>query len=143
MLRPDAQGIERVYLHRAAVDMRRQIDGLSLLAREVMQIDPMSAALFCFINRRRNKLKLLLWERNGFIVWYKRLERHRFHWPRRAEQDVLTLSVEQLNWLLDGFAAGPVLPRPVTGTWMRKWAQPVRQFDQEIPPPTITSAPVM
>jgi transposase len=73
MLRPDAQGIERVYLHRAAVDMRRQIDGLSLLAREVMQIDPMSGALFCFINRRRNKLKLLLWERNGFIVWYKRL----------------------------------------------------------------------
>jgi hypothetical protein len=54
MLRPDAQGIERVYLHRAAVDMRRQIDGLSLLARE---------------------------------------ERHRFHWPRHAGQDVITLSL--------------------------------------------------
>jgi transposase len=96
MLRPD-RSIEQVYLHRAPVDMRRQIDGLSLLAREVMQIDPMSGALFCFINRRRNKLKLLIWERNGFIVWYKRLERHRFHWPRHVEQDVLTISIEQLN----------------------------------------------
>jgi transposase len=53
MLRPD-RSIEQVYLHRQPVDMRRQIDGLSLLAREVMQIDPMSGVLFCFINRRRN-----------------------------------------------------------------------------------------
>jgi transposase len=102
MLRPD-RSIERVYLHRAPVDMRKQMDGLSILAKEVMELDPMSGALFAFINRRRNKLKLLLWERNGFIVWYKRLERHRFHWPRHAEQGVLTLSVEQLNWLLDGY----------------------------------------
>jgi transposase len=94
MLRPDAQGIERVYLHCAAVDMRRQIDGLSLLAKEVMQLDPTSAALFAFVNSRRNKLKLLLWERNGFILSYKRLERHRFHWPRHLQQDVITLSVE-------------------------------------------------
>lgn len=54
MLRPDAPGIERVYLHRTPVDMRRQIDGLSLLAKEVMRLDPMSAALFAFINVRRN-----------------------------------------------------------------------------------------
>ena len=67
MLRPDSAGIERVYLHRAPVDMRRQIDGLSLVAKEVMQLDPMSGALFGFINARCNKLKLLIWERNGFI----------------------------------------------------------------------------
>ena len=103
MLRPDGQGIERVYLHRAPVDMRRQIDGLSLLAKEAMEIDPMSGALFAFINARRNKLKLLLWERNGFIVWYKRLERHRFYWPRHLPDAVVMLSVEQLNWLLDGY----------------------------------------
>ena len=102
MLRPD-RSIERVYLHRAPIEMRKQIDGLSLLARDVMQLDPLAGALFAFINARRNKLKLLLWERNGFIVWYKRLERHRFHWPRHADEAVLTLSVEQLNWLLDGY----------------------------------------
>ena len=102
MLRPDRE-IERVYLHRAPIDMRKQIDGLSLVAKDVMQLDPLSGALFCFINQRRNKLKLLLWERNGFIVWYKRLERHRFHWPRHASEAVITLSAEQLNWLLDGY----------------------------------------
>jgi transposase len=102
VLRPD-RGIERVYLYRAPVDMRKQMDGLSILAKEVMQLEPMSGALFAFINRRRDKLKLLLWERNGFIVWYKRLERHRFHWPRHVDETVLMLSGEQLNWLLDGY----------------------------------------
>ena len=102
MLRPDRR-IERVYLHRAPVDMRKQMDGLAILAQEVMKQDPMSGALFAFTNKRSNKLKLLLWERNGFIVWYKRLERDRFHWPRRSGQTVLTLTGEQLNWLLDGY----------------------------------------
>ena len=80
---PD-RGIARVYLHRAPVDMRKQIDGLVILAKDVIQQDPTSGALFGFINARRNKLKLLVWERNGFIIWYKRLERDKFHWPRRA-----------------------------------------------------------
>jgi transposase len=83
--------------------MRKQIDGLALLAKEVIGQDPMGGALFGFINVRRNKLKLLVWERNGFIVWYKRLERDKFHWPRRSDEPVMTLSVEQLNWLLDGY----------------------------------------
>ena len=67
MLRPD-RGIARVYLHRAPVDMRKQIDGLALLATEVICEDPTSGAVFGFINARRNKLKLLVWERNGFVV---------------------------------------------------------------------------
>ena len=101
MLRPD-RDIERVYLHRAPVDMRKQIDGLAILARDVIQQDLMSGAMFAFINARRNKLKILVWERNGFILWYKRLERHRFHWPRVGEA-VLTLSGDELNRLLDGY----------------------------------------
>jgi transposase len=102
MLRPD-RGIERVYLHRAPVDMRKQIDGLAILAKDVIQQDPMDGAMFAFINSRRNKLKLLVWERNGFVVWYKRLERDKFHWPRGAQDAVLTLTGEQLNLLLDGY----------------------------------------
>lgn len=81
MLRPD-RSIERVYLHPAPVDMRKQIDGLVILAQDVIQQDPTSGVLFAFINARRNKLKLLVWERNGFVIWYKRLERDKFHWPR-------------------------------------------------------------
>ena len=102
MLRPD-RGIARVYLHRAPVDMRKQIDGLALLAKEVIGQDPSGGALFGFINARRNKLKLLVWEKNGFIVWYKRLERDKFYWPRGDNEQVVTLSGEQLNWLLDGY----------------------------------------
>jgi transposase len=83
--------------------MRKQMDGLAILAKEVIQQDPTSGAVFGFINLRRNKLKLLVWERNGFIVWYKRLERDKFHWPRRSDAAVVTLTGEQLNWLLDGY----------------------------------------
>jgi transposase len=102
MLRPD-RDIERVYLHRAPVDMRKQMDGLSILAMDVLRQDPMSGSMFVFINARRNKLKILVWERNGFIVWYKRLEQQRFHWPRASAEAVLTLTGQQLNWLLDGY----------------------------------------
>jgi transposase len=102
MLRPD-RGIERVYLHRAPVDMRKQMDGLALLVQQSMQADAFSGALFVFVNRRCNKLKILTWERNGFIVWYKRLERDRFAWPRKIEAAGLRLNGEQLNWLLDGY----------------------------------------
>ena len=102
MLRPD-RSIERVYLHRAPVDMRKQMDGLAILAKEAMRQDPFCGALFVFVNRRHNKLKMLVWERNGFIVWYKRLERDRFAWPKRADEAVLSLTGEQLHWLLDGY----------------------------------------
>ena len=102
MLQPD-RSIERVYLHRAPIDMRKQMDGLAILAKEAMRFDPFSGALFVFVNRRHNKLKMLTWERNGFIVWYKRLERDRFAWPKRGDEAVLSLTGEQLHWLLDGY----------------------------------------
>ena len=73
MLRPDRTTTD-VYLHRAPIDMRRQIDGLAALVEGVMKQNPLSGSLFAFINKRRDKLKILMWERNGFIVWYKRLE---------------------------------------------------------------------
>ncbi len=112
MLRPD-RGIERVYLHRAPVDMRKQMDGLSILAQDVLRQNPMSGTLFVFVNARRNKLKILYWERNGFVVWYKRLERERFHWPRARTETVLTLNGEQLNWLLDGYDVWRMKPHEV------------------------------
>ncbi len=102
MLRPD-RDIERVYLHRAPVDMRKQMDGLAVLAQDVIRQDPTSGALFVFTNARRNKLKILVWERNGFVIWYKRLEQQRFPWPRGVGDAVLTLTGQQLHWLLDGY----------------------------------------
>lgn len=56
-----------------------------------------------FINRRRDKLKILGWDRTGFIVWYKRLEQEKFAWPLRSSETMVTLSGEQLAWRLDGY----------------------------------------
>jgi transposase len=102
MLRPD-RNMACVYLHRAPIDMRKQMNGLAALVEGVLQADPFSGALFVFINRRRDKLKMLLWDRTGFIVWYKRLEQEKFAWPHRSGESVITLTGEQLHWLLDGY----------------------------------------
>ena len=99
MLRPDNQVM--VYLYAEPVDMRKSIDGLSVLVEQEMDLSPSTDALFVFCNRGRDKIKLLCWERNGFIVWYKRLEKQRFRWPRIGE--TLSLTGQELNWLLDGF----------------------------------------
>ncbi len=102
MLRPE-RSIERVYLHRAPIDMRKQMDGLAALVEGVLRLDPFSSALFVFINRKRDKLKILCWDASGFIVWYKRLEQEKFAWPHRSSETVVQLSGEQLHWLLDGY----------------------------------------
>ena len=103
----------RVFVARGAMDLRRSFDRLSAQVQEVLRQDPLSGHVFLFFNRRRNRVKLLVWERNGFVIWYKRLERHRFHWPRRSEETVLTLTSEQLNWLLDGYDVWRMKPHEV------------------------------
>ena len=102
MLRPD-RSIERVYLHRAPVDMRKQIDGLAALVEGVLKENPFSGEPLIFVNRRCDKLKMLACDRTGFIVWYKRLEREKFAWPVRSNETMVTLTGEQLHWLLDGY----------------------------------------
>jgi len=65
--------------------------------------DPFSEQLFAFCNRKRGKVKILYWERNGFCLWQKCLERTRFKWPRRDANKMITLTGQRLNWLLDGY----------------------------------------
>ncbi len=101
MLRPEATA--QVYLYTGTVDMRKSIDGLAALVEAELSLSPTMPALFVFCNRRRDKIKLLYWERNGFILWYKRLEQQRFRWPRHSDQAALTVTGQELNWLLDGF----------------------------------------
>ncbi len=92
----------RVQLCREPVDFRKAINGLSILVAEQFELDPFSAQLFAFCNRRRDQVKLLYWERNGFVLWQKRLEKDRFPWPREGEEDVFEVTGRELNWLLDG-----------------------------------------
>ena len=91
-----------VYLCREPVDFRKAINGLSILVAEELALDPFSAQLFAFCNRRRDQVKLLAWERNGFVLWQKRLEKDRFRWPRDEGDEVVEVTGRELNWLLDG-----------------------------------------
>ena len=74
-----------------------------MLVEATLQQDPFSEQLFVFCNRKRDKIKILYWERNGFCLWQKRLERARFKWPRKHDSTLITLTGQQLNWLLDGY----------------------------------------
>jgi transposase len=95
----------KVYLAREPVDLRKSIDGLSILVSQVLREDPFSEQLFVFINRRGDKIKLLYWEHNGFVLCYKRLERGHFPWPKiAAEQSALVIEARQLQWLLSGLS---------------------------------------
>ena len=82
----------RVHLCRDPVDFRKAINGLSVLVAEELALDPFSAHVFGFCNRRRDQVKLLCWERNGFVLWQKRLEKDRFPWPRTGEGEVLEVT---------------------------------------------------
>lgn len=94
-------GGAKVFLALGATDMRKGIDGLALLVAKHLGGDPFSGDVFGFCNRQRSTIKMLIWERNGFWVFHKRLEKQRFRWPR-SEADVLEIEPRELNWLLDG-----------------------------------------
>jgi transposase len=101
MMRPAPE--VAVYLCRQPVDFRKAIAGLSVLVEQALGLDPFAPALYVFTNLRRNKIKILYWERNGFCLWQKRLEREKFEWPQHLTSDTVTLTGQELNWLLDGF----------------------------------------
>ncbi|MEO6624530.1 MAG: IS66 family insertion sequence element accessory protein TnpB [Burkholderiaceae bacterium] len=90
-----------VYLHQGAIDFRKSINGLASLVEHGLGLDAFAQALFVFANRRRDRIKILGWDVNGFWLLHKRLEKERFVWPH-DDQGVITLSVEQLHWLLKG-----------------------------------------
>lgn len=98
----------KVYLHREAVDGRKSINGLSALVEQALGLDPFAAAVYVFSNRRRNRIKLLLWDRTGFWLLMKRLEADRFVWPKQSS--VVELTVEQLHWLLEGIDIAAIRP---------------------------------
>ena len=91
----------RVYLALGNTDMRKAINGLSILVQESMDLDPFSGHLFVFCNRKRNIIKILYWDRNGFCLWSKRLEKHFFRWPESSEE-VMKIDQRELMWLVDG-----------------------------------------
>jgi transposase len=92
-----------IYLHRAPVDFRKAINGLSIIVDNEMGHSIFDDGLFVFCNKRRDKLKVLYWDKTGFCLWQKRLEKAKFSWPKKHDNSIILWNTEQLNWLLRGF----------------------------------------
>lgn len=105
-----------MYLCVAPTDLRKQAASLALLVEQSLKRDVFAAALYVFSNSRRDRIRILYWERNGLVLWSKRLEKERFIWPRLTAEDTVSMSGEELNRLLDGFDVWAQGHRPLTPT---------------------------
>ena len=92
---------EHIYIACGYTDMRKSIDGLVAIVEQSFHLDPFSNSLFLFCGRRRDRMKALFWENNGFVLLYKRLESASFQWPKTQSQ-VKELSAQQFRWLMEG-----------------------------------------
>lgn len=102
-----------IYLHRDPVDFRKSINGLSTIVEQEMRLSVFESAIFVFINKRRDKIKVLYWDNTGFCLWYKRLEKDKFKWPKKRKIHTIELSHEQMNWLFRGFDINAIKPHEV------------------------------
>ncbi len=104
-----------MYIACGYTDLRRGIDGLAGLVKSEFDLDPFQEALFLFCGRRRDRIKALYWEGNGFVLLYKRLEQGVYQWPR-TDSEVRQITPQQYRWLMEGLKVEqPKAHRPVTG----------------------------
>ena len=112
----------RIYLASTPVDMRMGHDGLFAIVREHWKKDPFTGHLFVFFGRAHDRVKVLFWDRGGFVIYYKRLERGRFKWPRPSGDDAhVEVDGTDLAMLLDGIDVSHVRRPPA-------W-QPSKEMD--------------
>lgn len=97
-------GARRILAYGEAVDMRKSFDGLIGLTKSVLREDPLSESAYVFINRRGNYMKVVYWDRTGFCLFAKRLERGRFKFPKEDLKQ--ELSEQQIKLILDGIILG-------------------------------------
>ena len=114
----DVTGAEKVYIACGYTDLRKGIDGLATLVQSQFQLDPFTNTLFLFCGRRKDRIKALYWEGNGFVLLYKRLESGSFQWPRNGEE-VRKLTAQQYRWLMEGLQIDqPKAHKPMAGMSM-------------------------
>ena len=110
----DFKGADKVYIACGFTDLRRGIDGLAGIVKQQFNLDPFSNTLFLFCGRKRDRIKALYWEGNGFLLLYKRLEQGVYQWPRN-EQEARELTPQQYRWLMEGLKVDqPKAHRDVT-----------------------------
>lgn len=98
----DAYGFENIYIACGYSDLRKGIDGLAGMIQQQFKLDPFKPnVLFIFCGRKTDRIKCLLWEGDGFLLLYKRLETGKFQWPRN-EDEVKAITLQQYKWLMEG-----------------------------------------
>lgn len=97
-------GTEKVYLEVGNTDMRRSIDGLAAIVQQCFSLDPFSSSLFVFCNKNRTMIKILHWDHNGFWLYFRRLEKGTFKWPKDNYKDTILVGSRELYWLLTGLS---------------------------------------
>ena len=90
-----------IYIACGYTDMRKSIDGLAVLVQDRFEMDPFTPTLFMFCGRRCDRIKVLLWEGDGFVLLYKKLANGSFQWPRN-EDELKPISWQQFRWLMEG-----------------------------------------
>lgn len=99
----DIKSFTSVFIHREPVDMRKGINGLS----EIIQLDNMGPIkgnnLFVFCGKRKNSIKILYFDKSGFAIWQKKLDAAKFSWPKKITEDIVSLTSEQMYFLLEGY----------------------------------------
>lgn len=108
LLRPPTT-LPEVFLHRDPIDFRKSYRGLAAIVELALGNNPFDGRLYVFINRQRTKIKCLYWEDNGFVLYYKALAEEKFKWPKQGDP-VITVTGEQINWLLDGYDIAQLQP---------------------------------
>lgn len=101
IMRP-AISLPQVFLYQQPIDFRKSHLGLCAIVECELGHDPFAGHLYAFTNKRRNKIKCLFWEDNGFVLYYKSLSEEKFKWPKHGDE-VISLTGQQINWLLDGY----------------------------------------
>ena len=104
----------RIYVATAPVDFRKQLDGIALLVSQELQLDPLSGHLFVVFNRRGDQVRILFWDRNGYCLFGKRLERGRFRAPWQGEPTGRSVEMEaaELALVLEGIDLRGAKRRP-------------------------------
>ncbi|MEZ3470138.1 MAG: IS66 family insertion sequence element accessory protein TnpB [Schaedlerella sp.] len=99
----DLSGLSNIYLVTGTTDMRRSIDGLMAIIRDTYRMDPFARAVYLFCGRKKNSLKALYFDKDGFVLLYKRLDSGRFQWPKTASE-VRPLTRQEFRWLMEGLS---------------------------------------
>lgn len=102
----ESSGFDEIYIVCGYTDLRRGIDGLSAIIEQKFSLNPFQNILFLFCGRRTDRIKGLIWEGDGFLLLYKRLENGKFQWPR-TEEAARKIDLQEFRWLTEGLTLDP------------------------------------